>query len=292
MRMLREIVREEEMYMQQSTAVTLATLIVAEYRAGDIAAAKCHATGLQVWINFHGGYDFINTLNFFAGICLLNTFVYFDFNIFHSKEALGRALVRMELPCGSVLPGLSRYFSIQDSGSQATVLYLLNLISVMNIPGFVEQLQDQVHDNSYMAPGAMLYIIAKCLFQLGQWQALQSGKTIEFVRLLSFAKTKTRLAVLDFLSQNLIGTKPMPIDFEVAKEEIRLAWTKERSLHRKPRRVKNRMTDTSTTKPSSQMVFPSGESHWSGDGSMKGFTSIAPGLSQQPRRFQCPMRFR
>ena len=218
----------KEIFLCESTAVTLASLMVAESGAGDFNAAKSHAAGLLAWVRARGGLENIQNLGFFTAVGTFETFVYFDFDLFRTRKELDHALARMQLPSGRIVASLSKYLYADDMGPQLAVLHLMNSLLEQGIPGFVPELESVALHSGEFGPGSMLYMIADSARKVGHWQgegcAVRSWETIQFVRLLSFATIKSRLAVATMLSARLKGSKPGEVNLEVVKQEIRAGW--------------------------------------------------------------------
>lgn len=218
----------KEIFLCESTAVTLASLMVAESRAGDFRAARSHAAGLLAWVRARGGLENIQNLGFFTGVGTFETLVYFDFDLFRTREELDRALARMNLPSGHVVASLSKYFYADDFGPQLAVLHLMNSLVERDIAGFIPELERVALHSGEFGPGSMLYMIADSARKVGHWQgkdcAVRSWETIEFVRLLSFAKMKFRLAVATMLAARLSGSHSEAVNLEAVKQEITAGW--------------------------------------------------------------------
>ncbi len=218
----------KEIFLCESTAVTLASLIVAETRAGDLNAANSHGAGLLAWVRARGGLEHIQDLGFFTGVGTFGTFVCFDFDLFRTREELDQGLARMSLPCGHVVASLSNYFYVDDVGPQLAVLHIMNSLVEQEIPSFIPELEHMALHSGEVGPGSMLYMIADSARKVGHWQgkgcAVRSWETIEFVRLLSFVRKKTRLAVARLLSGRLNGSDSEDVSLEMLKQEIRTGW--------------------------------------------------------------------
>ena len=211
---LQKLVEHSDTFRKPSTAVALATLIVAEYRAGNLEAAKCHGSGLQRWMHVNGGLRNVDNHSLHLRIGILNVFTYFDLPIITSKARLSHALRRMRLPTGRRMPNLQHYFCPMGEGQQVSILYIMNLLLEFGMPAFQSALEYRILKNDRLAPGAMIYLIMTTAeehpTESTSASPLRICNVVEFVHLLSFAGKSSRTAVVKYLSSVLQGCAPSP----------------------------------------------------------------------------------
>lgn len=225
---LQRLVENSVTFKETSTAVALATLIVAEYRSGNLEAAKCHGSGLQRWMHVNGGLRAIDNYGIHLRIGILNVFTYFDLPVITNKARLSYALSRMRLPTGHSMPKLRQYFYPIGEGQQVSILYIMNLLLECGMSEFQSVLEHRVLKNGRLAAGAIIYLIATTA-EAYPPDAMSSSplnicNVVEFVHLLSFAGKSSRTAVVRYLSSVLQGCKPTPVNMESLKEEIHKGW--------------------------------------------------------------------
>lgn len=229
---LQRLVEHSDAFKQPSTAVALATLIVAEYRAGNLEAAKCHGSGLQRWMHVNGGLREVDSHSLDLRIGILNVFTYFDLPVITTKARLSQALYNMRLPTGHSVPNLKQHLYPIGEGQQVSVLYIMNLLLECGMPAFQSTLEHRVLKNDHLASGAMIYLIATTAEEHPPETKfatpLRIGDVVEFVHLLSFAGKSWRTTVVRYLSSVLQGAPPTPVNMERLKEDIQKGWLRSR----------------------------------------------------------------
>lgn len=214
-------------FLQQSTAVALSTLIVAECRAGNTGAARCHANALRTWIIAHGGLAVLGTFSTTMQVSLLMVLTYFNTSIFSTRAHFDKALKRLNLPRGQPIPSLEKYIYVADTGPQTALLYVLNLVLQHPKTGFHDRLRRQTAQCTKLAPGGLILIVAKIIEEtFAGEERFSVVQAVEFVQLLSFATESTRTAVLVHLVDTLLGRTSGLVDVQALKEEIRHGYMK------------------------------------------------------------------
>lgn len=229
---LQKLVERSDTFRKTSTATALATLIVAEYRSGNLEAAKCHGSGLQRWIHVNGGFRNVDIQGLHLRIGILNVFTYFDLPVITSKAKLSDALSRIRLPTGHSTPNLKQYLCPIGEGQQVSILYIMNLLLECSMPAFQSALERRVQQNDLLAPGAMIYLIMTTADEHPpegtSASPLSIANVVEFVHLLSFAGKSSRTAVVRYLSSVLQGNMPTPVNMDNLREEIKGGWLRSR----------------------------------------------------------------
>lgn len=229
---IRSTLLQPETHALPATAVAIATLIVAEYRGGEMDAVQFHCRGLKSWVDARGGLDIIDAhFDPFTIMALMVAFVYFDVPLFDSTEELDAALDRLELLPVSTqeTPAtLKKYCFPSELGSQVAVLYVLSTVQQLGLDDVFAELAYRLETSAPVAPGAMLYMVVSAAWRYRRSHAaLSTCRIAEFVSLLSLAPARARRRMLGGLSRRLTGTemadRPI-IPLEELRDEIRNAW--------------------------------------------------------------------
>lgn len=279
---LRALAHVDTIFAQESTAITLATAIVAEYRTGNVAAARHHGAALRQWLDLRGGYHMMEKLPVSTQVGLLIVFTYFDLPILQTRSSFSDALQRFEVPRGCRIEWLQKYIYIGSDGPQIALLYVLNFLLADADPFTLSLLEEKVGAAVDLAPGALISLIFEAQANsraAAKDNSLSAAKTIEFVQMLSFATIRTRTAVVNSLVQTLSGQVSTVVDREVLKDEMCYRWMRTLRAHAAVR-------NDSAALPSIRCV-PSRGSGWILDLTLE--TDEVMAESAQTRRPKCPM---
>jgi hypothetical protein len=230
-RHLREQVQRPIEFGQPSVAMTLATAICAEYRSGDIEAAKCHGRALQNWFFAGGGFNTMADLSLPNQIGLLVIFTSFDISIFQDENDLESALSRFRLPTGRRAARLMNFVFASGEGPQIALLYILNRLLEHCLTDPFRAFEYGVFGETKIAPGALIFMVAQLFGRrtVDHKPSFCGLEATEFVQLLSFASKTTRTCLVRFLSETLCGRHSDDVELEDVKDEIRQQWTRRHS---------------------------------------------------------------
>jgi hypothetical protein len=224
---LRALVADSISFVQQPTAVALSTLIVAEYRAGNTVAARCHGNALQAWFVTHGGFDVIEDFSMTMQVSLLMVLTVFNVTVLSVKSHFDKALERFEMPRGGKIDLLGRYAFAAGEGPQIALLYILSSVKEQPDGCFHRRIRRSLARNVNWAVGPLILVVAEVSKEIlpPTWR-LSAARAAEFVQMLSFATRSTRTAVVQYLVDTLHGRSTTPIDVDGLKGEIRRGWAK------------------------------------------------------------------
>jgi hypothetical protein len=220
-RQLRRTIEDDALRILPSTAVAIATLVVAEHRQGQNEALLQHARGLRAWIDNAGGLEWLDRhCDYFTVVTILSVSLHFALPVSEQLIDTDAALKRVRLPLFSGEPlssSLRQYATPSLASSQVANLYILSVLKKAELNSVLDDLERRLGPAEIqVTPGAMLWLMvavidSPCKARAFGCEALSSQRIIGFVNLLSHASYNVQRRVVLQLSTQLMGRKNVPL---------------------------------------------------------------------------------